>query len=251
MIDVALTRGQIRDCEVAVVIDVLRATSTAVSALAAGYTRVVFAESLEDARGLRGSGRVLAGERDCIPPPGFDQGNSPREVTRPRGRELVLSTTNGAPAVIAATRAAGMVLLASMLNLQATIDALASAEGTIQVICAGAGGLASLEDVYVAGRLVAMLEGERTDAARIAETVAAAYRTPAAALRTGAGGVALRAAGLGEDIAHCARESRLPLVAVAVADGTLAVAEREAQPGGAARPCIASQTREGVHGMSM
>jgi 2-phosphosulfolactate phosphatase len=243
-----------------VVIDVLRATSTAVRALAAGYARVVFAEDLDDALGLRGPGRVLAGERGCVRPPGFDQGNSPQEVTRCRGEELVLSSTNGAPAVIAAIRAAGAVLLASMLNLQATIDALAAAEGEIQIICAGAGGRASLEDVYVAGRLLAALDGERTDAARIAETVAAAYRTPAAALRTGAGGVALRAAGLGEDIAHCARESQLTLVAIAVADGRLAVAEKESQPGGAesesqpggaARPCIASQTREGVHGMSM
>ncbi len=242
MIDVAFTRAQIQPVDVAVVIDVLRATSTAVSALAAGYDRVLFAETLEQALALRGEGRVLAGERRCMRPAGFDQGNSPRDAAPCGGTELVLATTNGAPAVIAATRSASSVLLASMLNLEATTDALASVAGSVQIVCAGTDGRASLEDTYVAGRIIAALEGERTDAARIAEAVAAAHQTPAAALRAGRGGAALRSAGLGEDIAHCARESRLPLVACAWIDGDVAVAHAAAaQRGGAGLPWVKSR----------
>ena len=103
MVDVALTRADLRAADIAVVVDVLRATTTATQALAAGYRSVLCAESVELATGLRAPGRVLAGERRCVAPPGFDQGNSPREAARRRGDELVLATTNGAPAIVAAT----------------------------------------------------------------------------------------------------------------------------------------------------
>ncbi|MBN9622534.1 MAG: 2-phosphosulfolactate phosphatase, partial [Actinobacteria bacterium] len=99
MIDVAFSRPEIRPARVAIVIDVLRATSTATEALAAGYRRVLCAESIERARSLRGEERVLAGERHCVMPDGFDQGNSPREAAVRRGEDLILATTNGAPAI--------------------------------------------------------------------------------------------------------------------------------------------------------
>ena len=69
MIDVAFTRADLRPADVAVVIDVLRATSTATQALAAGYRSVLCVESVEVALTLRGPGRVLAGERRCVRPP--------------------------------------------------------------------------------------------------------------------------------------------------------------------------------------
>jgi phosphosulfolactate phosphohydrolase-like enzyme len=90
MIDVAGNRAELRSAGIAVVIDVLRATSTATQALAAGYRRVLCAESIARAAGLRAPGRVLAGERRCLRPPGFDQGNSPLEAATRRGDELVL-----------------------------------------------------------------------------------------------------------------------------------------------------------------
>jgi len=97
VIDVALTGDGARTADVAVVIDVLRATSTATQALAAGYRRVLCVGSIERAAQLRTGDRVLAGEQRCVKPPGFDQGNSPREALDRRGEELVLATTNGAP----------------------------------------------------------------------------------------------------------------------------------------------------------
>src|SRR5918996_1432628 len=73
-------------------------------ALAAGYERVFCTAEVEEARALRdarGEG-VLGGERRAVRIPGFDLGNSPREYEEPAGETLILSTTNGTRAVVAA-----------------------------------------------------------------------------------------------------------------------------------------------------
>jgi len=235
MIDVAVTRAELRSARVAVVIDVLRATSTVTQALAAGYRRVLCADSLARASSLRAPGRVLAGERRCLTPAGFDHGNSPIEAGRRRGEELVLATTNGAPTIVAAARCAPTVLLACMLNLDAVIGALriAGADGDcdIQIVCSGTDGAAALEDSYVAGRVSAALTGVRTDAALIAEAVARGYPTALGALAASADARTLMAAGLQQDIAYCAQESLLDLVprVLAAADGVAVVAPDHAR----------------------
>ena len=218
VIDVALTPAERRLTDVAVVIDVLRATSTATQALAAGYRRVMCAETIERALRLRAHGRVLAGERNGVKPPGFDQGNSPAEATDQRGEELVLATTNGAPAIVAAAGRASHVVLACLLNLDAVTRNLRSrGPGDLQVVCSGTDGAAALEDVYVAGRLCAGLPGERTDAALVAEAVARAFPTAFDALAASQDAERLRAVGLGADIAACAVESVLDIVPTVIA----------------------------------
>ena len=221
MIDVALTPRELAPADVAVVIDVLRATSTATQALAAGYRRVRFADTIERARALRADGRVLAGERHCVAPEGFDQGNSPADAAHCRGDELVLATTNGAPAIVAAAAGAPRVVLACLLNLGAVIAELAAAPERvrIQIVCSGTDGAVALEDVYVAGRISAALAGDRTDAARVAEAVARAFPSALAALEGSADAGSLRAAGMTSDVAYCARESTLDVVPAAIAAG--------------------------------
>lgn len=123
MIDAALTRAELRPADITVVIDALRATSTATQALAAGYRRVLCADNVAHAATLRDPGRVLAGERHCAVPPGFDMGNSPIEAKHRSGDELVLATTNGAPTIVAASRRATTVRLACLLNLDAVLGA--------------------------------------------------------------------------------------------------------------------------------
>jgi 2-phosphosulfolactate phosphatase len=212
MIDVALTPAQARPADLAVVVDVLRATSTATQALAAGYRAVICVDSIDQARGLRGPGRVLAGERRCTMPAGFDQGNSPGDAARRRGQELVLATTNGTPAVVTAAQNASTVVLACLLNLEALLAELRRAGPDVQIVCAGTNGVAALEDVYVAGRISAALPGPRSDAALVAEAVARAYPTALEALADNANARILLAEGLDGDIEYCARESTLAVV---------------------------------------
>jgi 2-phosphosulfolactate phosphatase len=216
LIDVAQTRAELRSAAVLVVIDVLRATSTITQALAAGYTRVLCTDSLERAALMRAPDRVLAGEQRCTMPAGFDQGNSPLDARRCHGHELVLATTNGAPTIVAAARRGSRVLLACLLNLDAVLQILlATARVTeldLQIVCSGTDGAPALEDSYLAGLLCAALPGPRTDAALIAEAVSRCYPTPIAALAASADAATLRAAGLADDIAYCARTSELEVV---------------------------------------
>jgi len=226
LIDVAFTGAQVQPADTAVVIDVLRATSTIGQALASGYERVLVAGSLEQAQALRAPGRVLAGERRCERPEGFDLGNSPEETLSPRGPELVLATTNGAPAILAAAAAATEVYAASLLNLDAMLALLSALDGDILLVCAGTDGSATIEDTYLAGMLSAALDGPRSDAAQIAEAVAAAYPRPLDALDASIGAHNLRAVGLDADIAFCAQESIISVVPrLSTTSGDVAVVE--------------------------
>ena len=211
MIDVAFLGTDVRRAATAVVIDVLRASSTITFALASGYERALIAGDVDAARELRADERTLAGEVGCARAPGFDIGNSPEETREPRTPELVLATTNGAPAIVAAAEVADEVIVASLLNLDAVLAHLADADDVL-LVCAGTDGRVSIEDVYLAGRLCAALEGERTDAAQIAEIVAASYATAREALDASAGAVGIRREGLERDLEFCAQESIVDVV---------------------------------------
>ncbi|HWH11323.1 MAG TPA: 2-phosphosulfolactate phosphatase [Solirubrobacteraceae bacterium] len=214
MIDVALKSNDLRPAGVTVVIDVLRATSTIAQALDGGYARVLCTATLDDGLALRAPGRVLAGEQRCLPPDGFDLGNSPAGVATATGTELVICTTNGAPAIVAAAGAADEVLLGSLLNLDALVECLRAEDRTddLLLVCSGTNGRLAIEDIYVAGRIVAALGGPATDAARTAELVAAATRSTTELFENSMNGRVLVDVGLAQDIAWCVRESVLQVV---------------------------------------
>jgi len=144
---------------IAVVIDVLRCTTTMVHALAAGCTLIRPCAEVEEARELANqmrAGRVLlAGERGGCPLPGFDLGNSPAEYTAKvcKGRTLVMTTTNGTRALVRAAEAE-RVLLAGFVNFSAVCEQLRVDERPLNILCAGSEGEVSLEDTILAGALV-------------------------------------------------------------------------------------------------
>jgi 2-phosphosulfolactate phosphatase len=220
-VDVAFTASRIPAGDVAVVVDVLRATSTIVQALAAGFGSVRCCRTLDAARSLDGPGRLLAAERDCRPPAGFALGNSPVEMASRLGGgdQLVLATTNGSPAIVSACRSVDRVLIASLLNLDATLAAIPTS-GRLVIVCSGTEGAPALEDVYVAGRIIERLGGEHSDTARIAVCVAAAYGEARQALADSADAVQLIRTGQTHDIDWCARESMIDLVPEASPVGT-------------------------------
>jgi 2-phosphosulfolactate phosphatase len=215
-VDVVFTPDEAGSAPTGIVIDVIRATSTICQALAAGYERVFCAAEVEEARALReslGEG-VLGGERHAVTIPGFDLGNSPREYVEPAGSTLILSTTNGTRAVVAAARRCERVFVASLLNLAAVVAAARDAEDDVVVVCAGVQGTLALDDAFVAGRIVALLGWERTDAADAAARLVTTWGGPEEALRASKSGRNLmeNAPHLEEDIPFCARESVLDIV---------------------------------------
>lgn len=210
MLDVAFTPRDLGSADVAVVVDVLRATTTVAAALAAGHRRVLCCEEVEAAERLRGPNRLLAGERDNVEIPGFDRGNSPIGFNGDGGGDVVLTTTNGSRAIVAAAARSREVILASLANLDAVLEGLP--DDDVTVVCAGTAGGMAVEDVYVAGRIVGQLEGERTDAALMAEHVTAAYAEPRAALTAGANARKLLETDQEADIDYCVRESILDVV---------------------------------------
>ena len=115
-VDVDFTPDEAGAAPTGLVIDVIRATSTICQALSAGYQRVFCAAEVEEARALRealGEG-ILGGERNAVRIPGFDLGNSPREYEEAVAQTLVLSTTNGTRAVVAAAQRCERVFVASL-----------------------------------------------------------------------------------------------------------------------------------------
>lgn len=199
--------------QVAVVIDVLRASSTIVAALAAGAHTIYPVESTEDALKLAASlGRsdaLLAGERKGLKVEGFDLGNSPREFTPERvgGKQIVMTTTNGTRALVAAS-GAERVLVAAMVNLSAAARALAAAP-RVAVICAGSNGRFAIEDALCAGMLLARLAElgplELEDTGRAALALAGAFAADAGFLSGTKAGRGLAEIGFDQDVGWCAR----------------------------------------------
>jgi 2-phosphosulfolactate phosphatase len=217
-ITVGFTPAEQASAPVGIVIDVLRATSTICQALAAGWRQVVCVGEIEDARALAGPGVALAGERHNIRIDGFDFGNSPREFPdAPPGETLVLTTTNGTRALLAAAVRCETVLVASLLNLAAVVEA-ARGDEDVAILCAGVEGGFAIDDAYVAGRIAGALGGTLDDGgilddpAIAATRLAGAFPSAEAGISGGISADNIRSAGLDDDIPWCARESMLDLV---------------------------------------
>ena len=197
-----------------VVVDVLRATSTIVEALAAGaravYPTVGSEEALKLASSLGREDTLLCGERKGLKIEGFDLGNSPLEFTPERvdGKRLVMSTTNGTRAFHAAGQA-DRIVAASLLNLGAAAGAVAGEEDLV-VLCAGREDRFSLDDAVCAGLILEHALGGREgapeldDGARAALSLARDVTPDWAFLRSVAAGRALIDIGLAGDVEHCA-----------------------------------------------
>jgi 2-phosphosulfolactate phosphatase len=208
-----------------VVLDVLRATTTVITALANGAKAVIPAATSEEAvrlaSNLEKDGVLLAGERKSVKIEGFALGNSPLEMTADvvGGKTIVLATTNGTPALVAA-QGGDPVLVGAPANFAAlTIRArqeLAD-RGELVIVCAGRERQFALEDGYAAGRLVkAVKKGlgklELNDAAHAALALTGAYDDWADAFSGAAAARQLTEANLGADVAFCAKPNRFGTV---------------------------------------
>ena len=165
------------------VIDVLRTTTSIVAAMAGEARAIVPVETAEEglrlAQNLEKDSVLLCGERRMERIPGFALGNSPREMTAEAvaGKTLVMATTNGTPAIVAAEPAAP-VLIGAVTNFSAAVEAARqafAASGEISILCAGRERQFALEDAYLAGRFAqALIPGPQRRSAALNDAAIAA-----------------------------------------------------------------------------
>jgi 2-phosphosulfolactate phosphatase len=207
------------------VIDVLRACSTIVSALDNGARAIIpvadMAEAGKIAEHMDGDTMVMGGERGGVKIEGYQLGNSPLEYTPEavQGKVVVLNTSNGTAAITRA-RGAAEVAVASFLNISEAVSFAAAAATDVAIVCAGSDNRVALEDILCAGLILHRLwdgrePAERSDAAHIAFSQYAQDRARLAqAIAQSNHGQHLTSLGYGEDVARCCEIDTSPLLPV-------------------------------------
>jgi 2-phosphosulfolactate phosphatase len=228
-----------------VVLDVLRATSSIITALANGAEAILPVAEISDALEVRAKdpAALLAGEREgrritarLANGIEFDFGNSPREFSSDKvaGKRIVMSTTNGTRALRACARAS-RVLAASFLNLSATSAFLRQlSPDALILVCSGTFEQTALEDALCAGALCAALAPHClathwSDSALMAQRLFALVHDDlrSALARSRNGRRLLSLPDLADDVSFCARIDACPLAAGLSADGWIRRADRE------------------------
>ena len=139
---------------IAVITDILRASSAIVTAFENGVERIIPVGTLEEARAYKDRGFMVAAERDGIVRDFADFGNSPFNFSREKvaGRQIVYSTTNGTQAIHVASESY-KVIIGAYLNFTALFDWLCTHDRDVIILCAGWKSKFNLEDTLYAGAL--------------------------------------------------------------------------------------------------
>ncbi len=205
-----------------VVLDVLRASSTIITALGNGAREVIPAATVESAMKIAGNlgpeQALLGGERNGRIIPGFHLGNSPAEYTesKVRGKSIIFTSTNGSQAIVKARYAAELAI-GAFINLSAVAAAVRVRARDLVILCSGRNGGFSLEDAVCAGMLVSRVVADgdalMTDGANAATRL---YRSLGRGIlkmmRNSDHGRYLEELGFGADIRYCAAVDGVPIV---------------------------------------
>ncbi len=216
-VEIELLSARDLSASTAVVFDVLRATTSFITALANGAAEIHPVATIPEALELKKAmpRALLAGERRGVRFDSFDLGNSPLEY-RKLGEERIISLTTNCSAALRTCAKAGRVLIGSLLNMGALVAHLKANEpDRLLLVCAGTVREAALEDLFAAGMLCSHFpEGESTDAAKITASVFRKYQEdPMHCLHDSRRGRTLMADGQREDIRWCAHRSLYSVVA--------------------------------------
>lgn len=211
----------------AIVIDVLRATSTMVTALANGCHAVIPVREVEEARDKqkREPGTLLGGERKARRITGFDLGNSPFDYTPEKvsGKKVIMTTTNGTKAIQSAV-GARRIWIASFLNVDCIAQAIRTYV-TVQdkvhglvIICAGTEDRFDLPDTICAGMLIEKLGtgfvmNDLGYAAQMLYNIIPTKDLPKI-LKQSRHGMYMLSQGMERDIDYCASLNTCPIVPV-------------------------------------
>jgi 2-phosphosulfolactate phosphatase len=216
--EVFLTYSSLSDEDIrgrtVVVIDVLRACSTLVTALDRGARAVLPVADMAEAGKIAGNLDPdvyrLGGERDGEKIDGYHLGNSPLEYTQEvvENRDVILNTSNGTQAFKQATEAKHLIG-ACFLNADRVVDFVRSVDDSVTIVCAGRQNRLALEDTLCAGLLLARLWDREepdvvTDSAHTAFTLYETDRDDLpSALRGANHAERLLQQGYGEDLDYC------------------------------------------------
>jgi 2-phosphosulfolactate phosphatase len=231
-----------------VVLDILRATTSMMNALANGAEAIIPAGEIPEALAIKEERPevLLAGERnglriraDQTGGIDFDFGNSPREFIpeKVRGKTIVMTTTNGTRALRACAHAE-TVLIGSFLNLRAIVNWIRrELPPHVILVCSGTHSQAALEDTLAAGALCERLwpyyaSGQVADSAEIARRIYPLFQADllGAMKHSRNGQRLLNHPELRGDVYFCVQRETLSFVAGLQTDGTLRKLACEAPP---------------------
>jgi 2-phosphosulfolactate phosphatase len=212
--------------KVAVVIDVFRATSTMVTALANGCQAIIPMLTTEEAieRRINEPGALLGGERKALRIEGFDLGNSPFDYTPEKvgGKKVIMTTTNGTRAIEAVSKAR-QVWIASFLNVESIAHAIfryleihRDTKGIV-VICAGSEDRFDIPDTLCAGMLIETLGKEivTNDLGRAAQMLYNIGKIDLLeTVKQTEHGQLLLSLGFEKDVVYCSTSNILPIVPI-------------------------------------
>ncbi len=202
-----------------VIIDVLRATSTICTALHHGVASVCAVGSLEDCKAKAGLNTILAAERGGGKPTGFEFGNSPYDYMNDSvaGKKLVLTTTNGTRALLAA-REAEEILIGSFLNIEVISNYLRKNNSDVILFCAGWKDHFSFEDTLFAGAMVQKLAATHRLADDASLGAKVLYQQAEAdlfgALKNSSHFKRLEKMGIERDLKYCTQKDTCPVLPI-------------------------------------
>jgi 2-phosphosulfolactate phosphatase len=199
-----------------IVVDVLRATSCMVTAIAHGVDHIIPFDNLENCAALKAEGYLTAAERDGQQIEGFDFGNSPFTYMSSdlKGKNLAVTTTNGT-ACIKLSAGAKEIGIGSFLNLRAVAAYIRTTKSDVVIACSAWKGKPNSEDTLFAGALIELLPEllPESDNCLLAQTLwVAAKENPTAFINQTTHVQRLHKLGIVDDIAFCMQPDIYPIM---------------------------------------
>ncbi len=217
-----------------VIVDILRATSSIVTALAYEVGCIIPVATIDECKKLKESGCIAAAERNGQMVEGFDLGNSPFSYMEShlKGKKIALTTTNGTLA-LSKSKDAERIVIGAFLNISSIAKFLNSKAEDILIVCAGWKGHANLEDTLFAGALIEILKPNaiiEQDSALLANTsYQQAQKNMFEYLSHSSHFKRLQRLGVEKDILYCLEIDKYQVVPILKGDMLIpAVVEREA-----------------------
>ena len=206
------------DC-VVVIIDIFRATTAICTAFQNGVKQIIPVATIDEAKAYQAKGMIAAAERNGEIVEGFDLGNSPFSYMNEefKGKEVVLSTTNGTQAIEKA-KVANTIIIGSFLNLDAVVRYLIKENKNVMLLCAGWKNRYNLEDSLFAGAVVEQLKNNEVFTGLADSSIAAGHLYQAAEghlndfLKNSSHRKRLAKLNLEKDIEYCLQLNTMDLV---------------------------------------